>query len=29
MIGTKDMNITAVCLDGREVAIFKDGNWAF
>ena len=29
MIGTKDMNITAICLDGREVEIFKDGNWAF
>ena len=29
MIGTADMNITAVCRDGREVAIFKDGEWAF
>ena len=29
MIGTEDMSITAVTLDGREVAIFKDGNWAF
>ena len=29
MIGTADMSITAVCADGREVAIFKDGNWAF
>ena len=29
MIGTADMNITAVCKDGREVAIFKDGEWAF
>ena len=29
MIGTADMNITAVCADGREVAIFKDGEWAF
>ena len=29
MIGTKDLSITALCEDGREVAIFKDGNWAF
>ena len=29
MIGTKDMCITAVCADGKEVAIFKDGEWAF
>ena len=29
MIGTADMSITAVCNDGREVAIFKDGEWAF
>ncbi len=29
MIGTADMNITAVCADGSEVAIFKDGEWAF
>ena len=29
MIGTKDMSITAVCEDGSEVAIFKDGEWAF
>ena len=29
MIGTADMNITAVCADGGEVAIFKDGEWAF
>ena len=29
MIGTADMSITAVCADGREVAIFKDGEWAF
>lgn len=29
MIGTEDMSITAVCNDGREVAIFKDGEWAF
>ena len=29
MIGTEDMDITAVLEDGSEVAIFKDGNWAF
>ena len=29
MIGTKDMDITAICEDGREVAIFRNGNWAF
>ncbi|MBQ7387553.1 MAG: aminopeptidase [Clostridia bacterium] len=29
MIGTADMSITAVTKDGREVAIFKDGEWAF
>ena len=29
MIGTKDMSITAICEDGREVAIFRDGEWAF
>ena len=29
MIGTADMSITAICADGREVAIFKDGEWAF
>ena len=29
MIGTADLNITAVCADGSEVAIFKDGEWAF
>ena len=29
MIGTADMSITAVCANGREVAIFKDGEWAF
>ena len=29
MIGTEDMNITAVCADGSEIAIFKDGEWAF
>ncbi len=29
MIGTADMSITAVCADGREVAIFRDGEWAY
>ena len=29
MIGTPDLSITARCRDGREVAIFRDGTWAF
>ena len=29
MIGTADLEVTARCKDGRTVAIFKDGNWAF
>lgn len=29
MIGTKDMNITGIAKDGKEIAIFKNGNWAF
>ena len=29
MIGSQDMNIDAICADGRTVAIFRDGNWAF
>ena len=29
MIGTADMNITAVCNDGKEVKIFENGEWAF
>lgn len=29
MIGSKDLNITAHTRGGKEVAIFKDGNWAF
>ncbi len=29
MIGTKDMSIVAVTFDGKEVEIFKDGEWAF
>ena len=28
MIGTKDLSIIAVCADGRETPIFKDGEWA-
>ena len=29
MIGSQDMNIDAVCADGKTVAIFRNGNWAF
>jgi aminopeptidase len=29
MIGTADLSIDAMCRDGRTVAIFRDGNWAF
>jgi len=29
MIGSQDMNITAKTRDGREVPIFRNGNWAF
>lgn len=29
MIGCADMNITAKTRDGREVPIFRNGNWAF
>ncbi len=29
MIGTSDLSITATTKDGREVAIFKEGDWAF
>ena len=29
MIGTKDLNIVGTTIDGKEVQIFKDGNWAF
>lgn len=29
MIGSNDLNITAHTRDGKDVAIFKDGNWAF
>ena len=29
MIGSKDMNIDAICRDGSIVPVFRDGNWAF
>ena len=29
MIGTKDMTITGVTADGKEVKLFENGNWAF
>ena len=29
MIGSADLSIDAVCADGRTVAIFRDGTWAF
>ena len=29
MIGSKDLNITGYTRDGKEVAIFRNGNWAF
>ena len=29
MIGCADMNITAKTRDGRQVPIFRNGNWAF
>ena len=29
MIGTNDLSITAKTADGKEVAIFTNGNWAF
>ena len=29
MIGTRDMNITGVTKDGKRVAIFRNGTWAF
>ena len=29
MIGSKDLNIVGTTEDGREIQIFKDGNWAF
>ena len=29
MIGSPDMNIDALCRDGKTVPIFRNGNWAF
>ena len=29
MIGSEDLSITAHTRDGRDVPIFRDGNWAF
>ena len=29
MIGTADLDITAITADKREVPVFKKGNWAF
>jgi len=29
MIGCNSMNIDAICADGKTVAIFRNGNWAF
>ncbi len=29
MVGSADMDITGITKDGKEVAIFKNGNWAF
>ena len=29
MSGTADLSITAICEDGKEIAIFRDGEWAF
>ena len=29
MIGTEDLNIDAICRDGKTVPIFRRGNWAF
>ena len=29
MIGCDSMNIDAICEDGKTVAIFRNGNWAF
>ncbi|MGI5958657.1 MAG: aminopeptidase [Massiliimalia sp.] len=28
MIGTKDLTITGITKDGKEIPVFKDGNWA-
>ena len=29
MIGSADLSIVAVCADGKEIQIFRDGEWAF
>jgi leucyl aminopeptidase (aminopeptidase T) len=29
MIGSEDLSIDAITRDGKQVAIFRDGNWAF
>ena len=29
MIGTKDLNITGINIDDKEIEIFSNGNWAF
>ena len=29
MIGTDDMDITGITADGEEIAIFRNGTWAF
>lgn len=29
MIGAEDMNITAKTRDGKEIPVFRNGNWAF
>ena len=29
MVGSADMDITGITKDGKEIAIFKKGNWAF
>jgi len=28
MIGTNDLEITGITKDGREICVFKNGNWA-
>ena len=29
MIGSKDLSIVGITKEGKEIQIFKDGNWAF
>ncbi len=29
MIGSKELNIDGVTIDGKTEPIFKNGNWAF